>query len=233
MKIRYWMLTILMVIAGTVQAAAVSDVEYSADIRMETADGLIEGPVYHTPIMERREFAQDGESMITIIRYDKKVTWTLMPGSKMYMENEFPKEGRADDLGAYKIDTTVVGPDMMNGLETTKTKVIMTGPNGSKLGGFMWATREGIAVKVDAISVEKNKKERFKTELQNLKIGKQDSSLFEIPRGYRKMDMANMGTMMMFGGDDEDNGDKGGDEGGGNSPKKKGFGLKDAWDLLK
>ena len=239
MRVRLWLLVVGMVVAGMVQAVEGPRVEYSATMSMESAEGISQGPVYHTPMMERREIVQDGESMVMIIRHDKKVTWTLMPGSKMYMESEFPKEGRQDDLGAYKFDTTVVGPDTVNGLETTKTKIIMTGPDNVKMGGFMWATKEGIAVKLDAIAVEKKKKERFKMELQNLKVGKQDPSLFEIPKGYEKMDMANMGKMMMFGGgDDEDGKDEDNAPPEDKKPaevkeKKKGFGLKDAWDLLK
>ena len=239
MRARLWLLAVGMAVTGMVYAVEGPQVEYSADMSMESADGVMEGPVYHTPMMERREIVQDGQSTVMIIRHDKKVTWMLMPGNKMYMETPFPKEGRTDDLGAYKIDTTVVGPDTLDGIKTTKTKVIMTGPDDVKMGGFMWATQNGIAVKLDAIAMEKKRKERFKMELHNLKIGKQDPALFEIPKDYQKMDMAGMGKMMMFGGgDDEDGGDEDNPPPEEKKPaevkeKKKGFGLKDAWDLLK
>ena len=48
---------------------------------------------------------------------------------------------------------------------------------------FMWTTKEGILAKLDAISVDQGKKDRFKLEMQNLKISKQPADLFEIPKG--------------------------------------------------
>ena len=60
------------------------------------------------------------------------------------------------------------------------------------MGGFMWMSKENIMVKMDAVSIEKGEKNRFKTELTNIKIGKQDPALFEIPPGFEKMDMPGM-----------------------------------------
>ena len=97
-----------------------------------------------------------------------------------------------DDLSEYQIEQSVVGTEKMNGVETTKSKIIMTGKDGSKMGGFMWTTKEGIQVKLDAIAIDKNSKDRFKMELTNIKISKQDPALFEIPKGYEKMDMPGM-----------------------------------------
>ena len=53
-------------------------------------------------------------------------------------------------------------------------------------------SKENIMVKMDAVSIEKGEKNRFKTELTNIKIGKQDPALFEIPPGFAKMDMPGM-----------------------------------------
>jgi hypothetical protein len=209
-------------------AAIQSTAEYSADSYMETAGEVTNGTIYVVPGRERREFVMGGEKSITIMRHDKKVTWTLMPADKMYTETKLGKSGGKDDLSAYKIDQTTIGPDTINGIKTTKSKIVMIGPDGSKLGGFWWVTKEGIVVKMDAMSVDKNSKARFKTELKNLKIGKQDPSLFEIPAGYSNMtSMGGIGNMMM--GDDKDDDSK-------PEPKEKekgGFGLKDAFDLLK
>ena len=103
-------------------------------------------------------------------------------------------------------------------------------PNGAKMGGFWWMTKDNIMMKMDVISIEKGKKDRMKMELDNLKIGKQDASLFEVPSNYSKMDMSmgGMGKMMMGGGDKDDDAKPAPKE-----KKKSGFGLKDAVDLLK
>lgn len=185
--------------------------EYSADEVVETADSVSKSKIYSTPTMERREMSEGGQQMIAITRHDKKIVWSLMPEEKMYMEMPIgqsdTKKEEKTDLSAYKIEQTPMGQETVNGVVLNKGKMIMTGKDGSKMGGFMWTTKEGIIAKMDALSVEKGKKDRFKLEMTNLKIGKQPADLFEIPKGYEKMDMGamegmgDMGNMMkgMFG----------------------------------
>ncbi len=171
-------------------------VEYSADSTMDTAEVSMKGRVHYTPTRERREMVQGGQKMITIQRRDKKVMWTLMPEEKMYMEMSLDAKRAPDDLTGYKIEQTTVGPETVNGVSTTKSKVIMTDAKGAKMGGFMWTTKDGIVVKTDVIAMDKGGKQRMKMELTNLKVTKQDAALFEIPAGYTKMDL---GGMMGFG----------------------------------
>jgi len=213
--------------AATAMTAASQqlEVEYSADSYMETAEGVMSGPIHVVPDKERREYVENDKKMVMIIRHDKKVVWMLMPDDKMYMETKSPKEGRKDDLSNYTIDPTTVGPDTVNGIQTTKSKIIMTNlKTGEKMGGFWWTTKEGIIVKTDVIAVDKNSKERIKSELKDLKIGRQELSLFEVPADFTKMDIGSM----MSGSGDEDKKRQPQDKG-----KKKGFGLKDAFDLIK
>jgi len=210
-----------MAVAGMVSAEQGPKVDYSADYSMETADTAMQGKVYYTPGKERREYTQDGDKSIMIVRHDKNIVWMLMPEENAYMENPIPMAGSSGDLSAFKMNMTTVGSETVNGVKTTKAKVIMIGANGVKMGGFIWTSKEGIAVKVDAIAVDKTSKERFKSELNNLQIGKQDPALFEIPAGYTKMGLGNM-----LGGGHGSKQPQDKKEGGG-------FGLKDALDMLK
>jgi len=223
--------------AGMAQAAKPSQpqVEYSADSAMETAEVSMKGHVNYAPMRERREMVTDGgDKMIMITRLDKKVAWTLMPSEKMYMEMDLAQASAQakDDTSKYKIEQTVVGPESLNGVNTTKSKIIMTGPKGEKMGGFMWTTKDNIVVKMDAIAIEKNDKHRFKTELTDLKVGKQDPALFEIPQGYSKMSMGMPSIGALLGGGDKEKSDSG-KESAGKAEEKKGFGLMDAIKLLK
>jgi hypothetical protein len=196
-----------LVIAGTAfllagTAAAVEEklnVEYSADQVIEAEDGAMKSRMYYTPTKERREMNQGGQSMVMIMRHDKKVTWTVMPEEKMYMEAAMKPSTDKTDMSAYKIEQTPVGQEMLNGVNMSKSKIIMTHSSGSKMGGFMWMTKEGIMAKIDAIAVEKGSKDRFKMEQTNIKVGKQPADLFELPRGVEKMDMGGMGMDMMKG----------------------------------
>ena len=195
-KNRMLLMAAAMAMAGAATAASQSppQVEYSADSLIETAEVSMKGHVNYTPTRERREMimGSGGDKMITIMRQDKKVSWTLMPSEKMYMEASIAQAKTSADPSSYKVEQTVIGPETVNGVSTTKSKIIMTGPKGEKMGGFMWTTKENIVVKMDAIAIDKKQKHRYKTELTNLKVGKQDPKLFEIPAGYQKMSIPGM-----------------------------------------
>ena len=168
-------------------------VEYSADSLMETAGEAVKGRVHRAHGRERREISQGGEKVIMIMREDKKVAWTVMPEERMYMEMKLDQARGKDDLSAYKIEQTTVGQEAVNGVNTIKSKVVMTDSKGGKMGGFWWTTKEGIVVKMDVLAIEKGSKDRIKMDLTNLKIGKQDPKLFEVPAGYTKMSMPGFG----------------------------------------
>jgi hypothetical protein len=174
-------------------------VEYSADEYMHTKQGTMKAKVYRAFNKERREQEIEGMEQITITRMDKKVMWILMTAEKMYMEMSLKEsKGKETDLRDYKVEHSVIGEEVVNGVNTTKSKVILTGPKGNKFDGLMWDTRDGIMVKMDAVSTEKGSKEKIKIELKNLKMEKQDTKLFEVPAGYKKMSMPSMPGM---GGD--------------------------------
>lgn len=234
-QIRRFFVAAVLATAGVATAATPTSpqVEYSADTMLETAEVSMQGHVNFTPTRERREMVMGsgGEKIIMITRQDKKVAWTLMPSEKMYMELSLDEAKSKDegDTSQYKIEQTIVGPETVNGVATTKSKIIMTGPNGEKMGGFMWTTKENIVVKMDAIAVDKKDKHRFKTELTNLKVGPQDPALFEPPADYQKMSMPSMPNLSdMFGTKDE--GESGASE---KSEKEGGFSFGDLMKHLK
>jgi hypothetical protein len=181
--------------AGAVSLPEVQ-VDYSADSTMETEGGMtMKSRIYHTVGKDRIEMG-GSDGMATITRKDKKVVWQLM--GNMYMERPM------DALNASGMDTfdlveqAEVGQETINGIKTTKSKVVAVKKDGSgKFGGFFWTTKEGINVKADMLSKEGDRKMRITSELSNLKIEKQDPALFEIPAGYTKNDM---GAMMGMGG---------------------------------
>lgn len=176
------------------------NVEYSADQIIESEEGATKSRIYSTPTKERRELSQGGAVMMMITRHDKHVSWTLMPEEKMYMETaeNNASQGKSD-LSAYQIEQTSLGEETLNGVVMNKSKIIMTGKDGTKMGGFMWTTKEGILAKIDAIAIDQGKKARFKMEQTNIKIATQPGELFEIPNGFQKLDMGGMGMDMLKG----------------------------------
>lgn len=182
-------------------------VEYSADETMQTEEMSMQQKVFYTPTKERKEMVSSsmgdgGMEMIQIYRHDNKVLWQVMPSQKMYMEHAFGKMDKrqaAQDFSQWNVEETVVGEEVMDGMKVTKYKTIATNTEGKKFGGFSWRTKEGIPLKMDLLFKEGDEKRRMMMELKNVKIGKQEPNLFEIPSGFTKFDMAGMMGGMMGG----------------------------------
>jgi hypothetical protein len=172
-------------------------VQYSADRYTETEQITLKSKVYYAAGKERKEQEIGGEQQVTIIRPDKQLLWMVMPSQQMYMEMSLQSKerppGPSDDTSNYTYERTEVGPEVVDGHQTTKYKVIATNTKGEKMGGFMWITPEGIQIKMDLIALVEGSKTRMKTGLTNLQIGSQDPALFEVPAGYTKMVMPGFG----------------------------------------
>ena len=196
MSLRLCTMIVLASLFGTIPvwAAQLSrpKVEYSADSIMQTEDSTTEQRVYVTPSKERREMVTgSGDGSVQIFRYDSKVMWQLMPSQNMYMEHSMTKN-KGNDPSQWDFEETVMGQEVLNGMKVTKYKTIATSTDGKKYGGFSWRTKEGISIKSDLLYKEGNEKKRMMTELKNVKVGKQDPKLFEVPEGFTKFDMAGM-----------------------------------------
>jgi hypothetical protein len=178
--------------------------EYSADEMIQNEEGTIQQKVFVTPTKERKELLTGaGDGAVQIYRYDTKVMWMLMPSEKMYMEHSMAgprRQGQGTDTSQWTYEDTAMGEETLNGIRVTKYKTIATSTDGKKYGGFSWRTTEGINVKQDLLYKEGNDKKRMLTELSNLRIGRQDPALFEIPEGFTKLDMGGMMGGMMGGG---------------------------------
>ncbi|MGH7166351.1 MAG: DUF4412 domain-containing protein [Nitrospiraceae bacterium] len=206
MSPRLCAMMVLAMLLGAIPAGATQlslpQVEYSADSVTQTEDMTLERHIFYTPTKERTEApgqgttTEAGPAPIQILRRDSKVMWQLMPSEKMYMEM---KLDRADpkDMSRWDFEETVVGHEELNGMKVTKYKTIATSSDGKKYGGFSWRTKEGVPIKVDLLYKEGTETHRMTTELRNVKIGKQDPKLFEIPPGYTKMDLGGMMGGMM------------------------------------
>jgi len=224
--------TILM-FAATAEASEQPPPEYSAHSITETADAKIEGDVYHAADKERREMSIEGKKTTMIIRKDKNLMWMLMPEEKVYMQMKLGASPDKGDLSGYEIKRTTVGTEKIDGIMTTKSKVIAKNKkDGRKFEGLWWTTKEGIPIRMDMHSVEKGKKIHIRTQLSDVKIGKQDPKLFEIPAGYTGMSMGmpDMKEMMGGKGDARDDGQEKSDDG---DDKDGGFGLKNLFKMLK
>ncbi len=172
-------------------------VEYSADQAISGEGQTFQSKIYHARDKQRMEMSAGGSTQIFITRVDKKVSWILMPEQKMYTEfslGQAPQNAPKDPREC-AMETTKAGTETVNGHSTTRYAIKAACPDGSSYSGSMWTTKDYIPVKIDATMEGKSGAgRRVVVELRNLKIGKQDPALFEVPQGYSKF------TIPAFGG---------------------------------
>ncbi len=161
-------------------------VDYEADGVMEVQGMTMTSHIYSSPGKQRQEMGTGGVTMIT--RRDKGLLWNLQGGNQ-YMESKLNADDPRD-MANMDMEQTRVGEETVNGVPTTKYKLIATTKDGKKYGGFSWVTSQGVVVKADMLLKDGTRTDRIHMELNNLKVGRVDPKKFEIPPGYTKNDMA-------------------------------------------
>lgn len=176
-------------------------VSFVADAIIETDEFSLTERIYYVPGMVRDESEMSGQQMIFIQRYDLGKLWMLMPAQNVYIESDVSQP--SEQLEQYRlVEREVVGQETVNGMDTTKYKVIYENSK-DKFGGYTWFTDDLIAVKAFLISEEKGEKQRIQFEITNLMRGPQDRGLFDLPEGSTKLDMAGMGGMTRMPGHED------------------------------
>jgi hypothetical protein len=158
---------------------------FSADQIHTTRKKTTTGKVYALENAMRLESEEKGKRSISIIRFDRKVMWILMPDQKMYLEMPWgdPAEWAAA-LKGVQVKRESLGSEQVGAYHCDKSRVTTT-YQGITSTYFEWAARElnGFVVK------RQEEKGLWSTEYQNIKLGPQDPSLFELPAGYNKLKM--------------------------------------------
>jgi len=184
---------------------------FSGTRHMETKEGQIDSFVRQDGEKMRMEMNYGGQSAVVITRFDKGLTYLLMPTMSMYREMDMKD---AQQVGSSDVDfseASEVGREAVNGYDCTKFKAKFEDKQGGKGGGYYWVSDEGILMKVDMIyQSRKQKGQRMKFEMRDLDIGPQDPTAFEVPANYSKMGFGNMmGQMGQMGQNPQAQGNNG------------------------
>jgi hypothetical protein len=178
---------LILLISGTASA-----LELSADFVTSHGEMTTSGKMYITPDKIRMDmnYPQD---MSAITRMDKKVVWNVMHDQKSYIELPFVEDRKPRIEKEYKgeIERKLVGKETIDGHPTEKYLISYTNRGKTDQVYQWWATDINFPVKTEDING------KWKQEYKNIKMGKQDDGLFEIPEGYKKFDMP--GGMMIPG----------------------------------
>jgi len=175
----------LVLFAGTSLAAGLP--EFSAKNIVTTKSQKIISKVNFSTDKWRIETQVSGRTSISIMRADKKVMWMLMPEQKMYVETKMTEKqtlGKTEKM-AGEVSRKKVGREKINGITCDKYLITYMA-NDKKESVYQWISGDKIPMKTAAIDGS------WSSEYTDLKKGKQVSALFEIPAGYKKMDIPMM-----------------------------------------
>jgi hypothetical protein len=161
--------------------------DFSADFTA-TAEAPSQTPVKGKVYMKGQLMRMEYPQAITIARPDKGVVWILITGQNMYMEQPYtPPPGMEKWSPELEKKAKKVGTESVSGLPCTKYE--MRGDEGTV---YYWVSKKiDFPVKIQASNSS--------ILLENIKIGKVSSDLFEIPSGYQKFSMPSGGTGMPGG----------------------------------
>jgi hypothetical protein len=181
----------LVLIPGARAAALVgdTDVPYSAARSVATGGKTYDGRVFAAPGMQRHEQVLNGLPIVAILRADRRVAWVILPGLHVYAEFGFPDS--VTGLDGFAALGKPVGSDKICGLSSAEYRIERDGSDGSALEGSVWMTHDGIVTKLDgSYSTPKNKHVKASYVLTDIKLGPQDPSLFELPKGVKQLPIA-------------------------------------------
>jgi hypothetical protein len=132
------------------------------------------------------------DKMVTISRPDKKVTYMVYPNLEAYAEMAIQNSEAAAPAADFKLETTQLGKETVDGHPCVKNKVVMTDKEGNKHESTVWDATD---LKNFPIKIESTEQGHKATMLfTDVKLAKPDASLFDPPTGYKHYD--NMQQMM-------------------------------------
>lgn len=144
--------------------------------------------VHGTADAIRMEGEDKGKKSIVIMRFDRKVMWSLMPDQKMYVELPWASQA---EWAAYLQDVEAqrqsLGDEQVGAYHCEKTRVQVT-LQGKVYTSLEWKAKElkGFVVKTQ------DEKGQWSNEYQNVQLGPQDPALFEVPADYKKLSLGGM-----------------------------------------
>ena len=179
------------------EALAGSVGEYSADM-VEVKSGRVTQKLAVTPdkFFSEGLDAQGRRESVAILRLDRKKLYVFIEANKSYWELPFNKEHfTAADLqvGLARVKREKAGQETVNGYRADKWRITASAM-GRNSTSYEWITREfglmPVRTEIDGVIQE----------MRNIKPGKPDASLFELPKGYtRDTAMENMMKSLMGG----------------------------------
>ncbi len=185
-----WMIGTLVLCALVVFSSVALSAEFSADLIQKTAGMTTKGKVYIKGNKMRMEMDTPAGKSINLMDIGTGLMQMLQPEQKMYFEMETPEAGvvKTDEALDKIADKKHVGTEKVNGYKCDKYEIIYHDRSLGKMS--QWFSKKlNYPIKI----IYNGPQGEMVVEYKNIKQGKVDSSLFEIPPGYEKMKIPGMG----------------------------------------
>ncbi|MBI5101869.1 MAG: DUF4412 domain-containing protein [Nitrospirae bacterium] len=162
---------------------------YSADMETTTSKGSFTSKIYYKDTKMRMENNNRGQSSVNILRPDKKVMWMLMKDSKSYMEMQLDKsqqdiQSKLQDPNI-KTEKEFVANEVVDKHPTKKYHVTTIIDGKKEKAGHVWEASD-----LNNFPVKYQSEDgKITTVWKNIKSGGVTDDVFEVPAGYKKMDM--------------------------------------------
>ena len=184
--------------ASPARAAMLGDatVSYRAE-RTVTIDGrTYSGPVVHAPGHQRHEQDMFGMHEIFLLDIEQARGFLVLPSVKTYLEFPFPP--LMAELNSPDLLRRPVGRETVAGIATTKYHVDHTAQDGSRAQGFVWVTRTGILMKLEAnvTRAHGGRPMAITMALSQVTTGPVDPGLFQLPQGLMQLPADALGPLL-------------------------------------
>jgi hypothetical protein len=144
------------------------------------------------PNMAERMKAMGMDQTVVIARPDLKLTYLVYPGLTAYAEAPLQDPDATKPDSAFKIETTELGKETLDGHPCVKNKVVITDDKGKAHESTVWNASD---LKKFPIKIEMTEDGRATTMLfKNIKTAKPEAALFDPPSSYKKYE--NQQTLM-------------------------------------
>ena len=145
-----------------------------------------------SPSAAQQMKAMGMDKTITISRPDLKQVYMIYPGMTAYVSTPLPDQD-APKPDAFKVNTTELGKETVDGHPCIKDKLVVTDDQGKTHESTVWNATD---MKKFPIKIVTSEGGTTATMLfKNVNTSKPDASLFDPPSGYKKYDST--GSLMM------------------------------------
>jgi hypothetical protein len=132
------------------------------------------------------------DTMISISCPDKKLAYLVYPGLHCYVEMAQTGAASGADIAGYKVETTELGKETVDGHDCVKNKVIVTDKEGARHESTVWNAGDLKDFPVKIVTGEQGQSATML--FKNISFDKPAAGVFDAPAGFTKYD--NLQTMM-------------------------------------